>query len=117
MAERNQPKTFGEVEPKRKLVPVVSGLKTSKVAVAAFVGGVVAYLVWILIHKLLAAVGMSDIMPSGFFQAQVFGAGDAIAAGIAAGAGGAATVQTYKLIDEDQPLGIHSNPPNGGGGG
>ena len=115
MKKQVQKRKLGDVKPDEELVLAEPSVITLKFAIAAFVGGLVAYIVWVLIHKLLQTIGLADAGTSAYYLAQNSGIGDAVAAGIAAGAGGAAGAETYKW-ERDPILGIHSNPPNGDDG-
>jgi hypothetical protein len=92
-----------------EIVAVEPPIDSVKVAISTFFGGIVAYLVWILIHKLFSALGMAEVAALAIAQAEAFTAGDALAAGIAAGSGGYAASEVYKRLH--RPLGIDSDPP------
>jgi len=93
----------------KEIVAVEPPIDSVKIAISTFFGGLVAYLVWILLHKLFSMVGLSEAATFVVVKAQELGAGDAVAAGAATGTGGYVASEVYKRIKE--PLGIHSDPP------
>lgn len=93
-----------------KLVRVEPEIKTKNVALAAFVGGVVAYIVWVLFHLTSKMIGALDSFGWVAALAATSEAGEAILAGVAVAAGGTAAAEVYTRLQETV-YGIHSDPP------
>lgn len=90
-----------------EIVEIEPPVDSKLIAVSAFFGGVVAYVIWILVHKLFAMIGLSEV--ASFIAAQSNAVGEAGAAGVSAAGGGYVTSAVYKTLKK--PLGIDSDPP------
>lgn len=95
----------------RKLLRVESEIKTRNVALAAFVGGLVAYIVWVLFHLTSKMIGALDSLGWVAALAQTSEAGEAVLAGVAVAAGAAAAAEVYKRVRTTDAQGIDPHPP------
>jgi len=95
----------------RKLLRVESEIKTRNVALAAFVGGVVGYVVWVLPHLTSKMIGALDSLGWVAALAQTLKAGEAVLAGVAVAAGAVAATEVYKRVGTTEAQGIDPHPP------
>ncbi|MDZ7267278.1 MAG: hypothetical protein ONB48_08100 [candidate division KSB1 bacterium] len=95
----------------RKLLRVESEIKTGNVALAAFVGGLIAYIVWVLFHLTSKIIGALDSPGWLAALAQTSEAGEAVLAGVAVAAGAAAAAEVYKRVRTIEAQGIDPHPP------
>lgn len=95
----------------RKLLRVESAIKTRNVALAAFVGGLVAYIVWVVFHLSSKIIGAFDSLGWVAALAQISEAGEAVLAGVAVAAGAAAAAEVYKRARTTEAQGIDPHPP------